>query len=136
MRVLDFTRALAGPTCTRMLAEMGAEVIKVESAPGGDMVRRMSKIRNERSLYYVQQNLGKKSLCLDLRDPRGMAIVAALVPKMDLVVEDLSPARWRRWGSAMNGWEGLQFAYQNLRIAWSMASRVIVEVSVNVVTRR
>ena len=74
LRVLDFTRALAGPTCTRMLAEMGAEVIKVESAPGGDMVRRMSKIRNERSLYYIQQNLGKKSLCLDLRDPRGMAI--------------------------------------------------------------
>src|ERR1700687_2572377 len=81
LRVLDFTRALAGPTCTRMFAEMGATVIKVESAPGGDMVRRMSKIRNERSLYYVQQNLGKKSLCLDLRDPRGMAIVAALVPQ-------------------------------------------------------
>ena len=91
LRVLDFTRALAGPTCTRMLAEMGAEVIKVESAPGGDMVRRMSKIRNERSLYYVQQNLGKKSLCLDLRDPRGMAIVAALVPKMDVVVENFKP---------------------------------------------
>ena len=90
LRVLDFTRALAGPTCTRMLAEMGAEVIKVEPAPGGDMVRRMSKIRNERSLYYVQQNLGKKSLCLDLRDPRGMAIVAALVPKMDAVVENFS----------------------------------------------
>jgi len=98
LRVLDFTRALAGPTCTRMFAEMGAEVIKVESAPGGDMVRRMSKIRNERSLYYVQQNLGKKSLCVDLRDPRGMAIIAALVPKVDVVVENFKPGTLAEMG--------------------------------------
>ena len=58
LKVLDFTRALAGPTVTRMFAEMGAQVIKVESAPNGDLTRRMSKLRNERSLYYVQQNLG------------------------------------------------------------------------------
>lgn len=91
LRVLDLTRALAGPTCTRMFAEMGAEVIKVESAPSGDMTRRMSKILNERSLYFVQQNLGKKSLCVDLRDPRGMALIAALVPKVDVVVENFKP---------------------------------------------
>ncbi len=91
LRVLDFTRALAGPTCTRMFAEMGADVIKVESAPSGDMSRRMSKIRNERSMYFVQQNLGKKSLCIDLRDPRGMALIAALVPKVDVVVENFKP---------------------------------------------
>jgi len=91
IRVLDFSRALAGPTCTRMFAEMGAEVIKVESAPAGDMVRRMSKIRNERSLYYIQQNLGKKSLCIDARDPRGMAILKALVAKVDVVVENFKP---------------------------------------------
>ena len=91
LRVLDLTRALAGPTCTRMFAEMGAEVIKVESAPSGDMTRRMSKIRNERSLYFVQQSLGKKSLCVDLRDPRGMALIAALVPKVDVVVENFKP---------------------------------------------
>jgi len=91
LRVLDFTRALAGPTCTRMFAEMGAEVLKIESAPGGDMSRRMSKLRNERSLYFVQQNLGKRSLCIDLRDPRGMALIAALVPKVDVVVENFKP---------------------------------------------
>ena len=68
-RVLDLTRALAGPTCTRMFAELGAEVIKIEAAPGGDMVRTMSKIRNERSLYLIQQNLNKKSLCVDFRAP-------------------------------------------------------------------
>lgn len=92
IRVLDLSRALAGPSCTRMLAEMGAEVIKVEPAPGGDFVRGLSKLRgNDRSLYYIQQNLGKKSLCLNLRDPRAMAIVAALVPKVDAIVENFKP---------------------------------------------
>jgi CoA:oxalate CoA-transferase len=91
LRVLDFTRALAGPSCTRMLAEMGAEVIKVEPAPGGDFVRGISKLRNDRSLYFVQQSLGKKSFCVNLRDPRGMALVAALVPKVDVVVENFRP---------------------------------------------
>ncbi len=98
LRVLDFTRALAGPSCTRMLAEMGAEVIKVESAPNGDLARRVSKIRNERSIFLVQQNLGKKSLCVDMRDPRGMAIVAALVPKVDVVVENFKPGTMAEMG--------------------------------------
>lgn len=91
LRVLDLTRALAGPTCSRMLAEMGAEVIKIESAPRGDMVRNASTFRNNRSLYYVQHNRGKKSLCVNLRDPRGMALVASLVPKVDIVVENFKP---------------------------------------------
>ena len=91
LKVLDLTRALAGPTCTRMLAEMGAQVIKVESAPAGDMTRQISHIRNPRGLYYVQQNLGKKSLCVDLRDPRGMALVTSLIPKVDVVVENFKP---------------------------------------------
>jgi crotonobetainyl-CoA:carnitine CoA-transferase CaiB-like acyl-CoA transferase len=74
-----------------MLAEMGAQVIKVESAPAGDMTRQISHIRNPRGLYYVQQNLGKKSLCVDLRDPRGMALVTSLIPKVDVVVENFKP---------------------------------------------
>jgi CoA:oxalate CoA-transferase len=92
IRALDLSRALAGPSCTRMLAEMGAEVIKVEPAPNGDFVRGLSKLRaNDRSLYYIQQNLGKKSLCLNMRDPRSLALVAALVPKVDVVVENFKP---------------------------------------------
>src|SRR5271155_1835475 len=92
IRALDLSRALAGPSCTRMLAEMGAEVIKVEPAPNGDFVRGMSKLRgNDRSLYYIQQNLGKKSLCLNLRDPRAMALITALIPKVDVVVENFKP---------------------------------------------
>ncbi len=91
LRVLDFTRALAGPSCTRMLAEMGAEVIKVEPAPAGELARRLSNYRNNRSLYYIQQNLGKKSLCVNLRDPRGLALVTELIPKVDVVVENFKP---------------------------------------------
>ena len=91
LRVLDLTRALAGPSCTRMLVEMGAEVIKVEPAPGGDMVRGISVFRNERSLYYVQQNRGKKSLCVNLRDPKGLALLTELIPQVDVVVENFKP---------------------------------------------
>ena len=91
LRVLDLTRALAGPSCTRMLAEMGAEVIKVEPAPSGELARRLSNYRNNRSLYYIQQNLGKKSLCVNLRDPRSLALITELVPKVDVVVENFKP---------------------------------------------
>ena len=93
LRVLDFTRAAAGPACTRMLVEMGADVIKVEGAPGGDMMRYLSSLQfvNDRSLYFVQQNRGKRSLCVDLHDPRGIALIAELIPQMDVVVENFRP---------------------------------------------
>lgn len=91
LKVLDLTRAVAGPTCTRMLAEMGAQVIKVEPAPNGDFIRGISIFRNERSLYYVQQNRGKQSVCINLKDPRGIALVAELVLHVDVVVENFRP---------------------------------------------
>ena len=91
LRILDLTRAVAGPTCTRMLVEMGAEVIKVESAPGGDLTRAVSVYKNDRSLYFVQQNRGKKSFCVNLKDPRGIALVAELVSQVDAVVENFRP---------------------------------------------
>jgi crotonobetainyl-CoA:carnitine CoA-transferase CaiB-like acyl-CoA transferase len=73
-----------------MLAEMGAEVIKVEPAPKGDMSRAAS-VYNKRSLFFVQHNRGKKSLCVNLRDPRGMALVVELVRHVDVVVENFKP---------------------------------------------
>ena len=91
LKVLDFTRALAGPSCTRILAEMGAEVIKIEAAPDGDMVRRISCYANDRSHYLVQWNLNKKSVCVDLRSAEGMALVKSLVEHVDIVVENFRP---------------------------------------------
>ena len=104
-RILDLTRALAGPSCTRMFAEMGAEVIKIEAAPMGDLVRMISKMRNERSLYLIQQNLNKKSVCIDLRKPGGLDLVRELVPHCDVVVENYKPGVIAGMGL---GYEALQ----------------------------
>ena len=64
IRVLDFTQYLAGPTVTRLMVEMGAEIIKVERAPAGDPSRLLPAVKDGRSAYFVQQNLGKRSLCV------------------------------------------------------------------------
>jgi crotonobetainyl-CoA:carnitine CoA-transferase CaiB-like acyl-CoA transferase len=104
-RVLDFTQVLAGPTTARYLAELGADVIKVEIAPNGDISRGVPYLRDGRSAYYVQQNRGKKSLCLDLKNPAGKAIIEELIPKMDVMVENFAPGVIGRLG----------FAYETVR---------------------
>ena len=91
IRVLDFTQYLAGPTVTRLMAEMGAEIIKVERAPGGDPSRGLPAVKNGRSGYFVQQNLGKRSICLDMDHPDTDVIVRDLVSKVDVVVENFGP---------------------------------------------
>ena len=101
-KVLDFTQYVAGPTVTLMMAEMGAEVIKVELAPGGDKTRLAPMQVNGRSGYYVQHNRGKKSLCVDPKTPDGLAILKALVAKVDVVVENFAPGVIGRMGL---GWE-------------------------------
>ncbi|MGH7917696.1 MAG: CoA transferase, partial [Candidatus Binataceae bacterium] len=90
-RVLDFTQYLAGPTVTRLMAEMGADIIKIELAPMGDPSRLLPTIKNGRSGYFVQQNRGKKSLCLDLNQPQSLDILRELVTKVDIVVENFGP---------------------------------------------
>jgi len=97
-RVLDFTQCLAGPTTTRYLAEMGAEVIKVEMAPIGDYGRLIPYLRDSRSAFFVQQNRRKKSLCIDLRQPDGLALVKELIPKCDIAVENFTPGVIGRLG--------------------------------------
>jgi crotonobetainyl-CoA:carnitine CoA-transferase CaiB-like acyl-CoA transferase len=97
-KVLDFTQVLAGPTVTRLMAEMGAEIIKVELPPGGDHSRHMAYQRDGRSGYFVQQNRGKKSLCVDLKHPDGAALVRELVPKVDVIVENFAPGVIGRLG--------------------------------------
>ena len=90
-RVLDFTRYVAGPTCTLMMAEMGAEVIKVEFAPDGDPTRAVPIVKNGRSGYFVQHNRGKRSLCVDLKSAEGLEIIKDLVTKVDVMVENFAP---------------------------------------------
>ena len=97
-KVLDFTQVLAGPTVTRLLAEMGAEIIKVELMPGGDFSHGFPFVKDGRSGYYVQQNRGKKSLCIDVKNPAGLAIIKDLVPKMDVVVQNYAPGAIERMG--------------------------------------
>ena len=81
IRVLDFSQALAGPTTTRLMAEMGAEVIKVELAPNGEASRMGRYLRNGRSGYYIQQNRGKKSIAIDRKDPRSVELVMKVLEK-------------------------------------------------------
>lgn len=99
-RVLDFTQVLAGPTTSRYMAEMGAEVIKVEFAPAGDISRGVPYLQDGRSGYYVQQNRGKRSLCLDLKHPGAAAIIRELIPKVDILVENFAPGVIGRLGFA------------------------------------
>lgn len=89
--VVDFTQFLAGPVVTQSLAEMGAEVIKVELAPGGDPGRYLPLQKDGRSGYFVQQNTAKKSLCVDLRRAEGKALVTELLRRADVLVENYSP---------------------------------------------
>jgi crotonobetainyl-CoA:carnitine CoA-transferase CaiB-like acyl-CoA transferase len=98
VRVMDFTQVLAGPTTSRYMAEMGAEVIKVEIAPNGDISRAVPYLRDGRSGYYVQQNRGKRSLCLDLKKPAGAAVIRELIPKVDVLLENYAPGVIGRLG--------------------------------------
>ena len=90
VRVLDFTQYFEGPVVTRLMAEMGAEIIKVEQGPDGDPTRTLPVIKNGRSAYFVQQSLGKKSICLDLSKPESQSIIDELVAECDVVVENFS----------------------------------------------
>lgn len=91
IRVLDFTQYLAGPTVTRFMAELGATIVKVEPAPGGDPSRMLPLVKEGRSVYYIQQNRGKKSLCLDLGKPEALALLERLAAQVDVVVENFGP---------------------------------------------
>jgi len=90
-KVLDFTHFVAGPTTTRLMAGMGAEIIKVEIAPHGDRSRDFDYVRDQRSAFFIQQNRGKKSLCVDLRRREGVDLIKQLVSKVDVVVENFAP---------------------------------------------
>ena len=97
LRVLDFTTTIAGPHCTRLLADLGAEVIKIE-APEGDMMRTRPPLRNGASTSFGQLNAGKKSIILDLKSPPGVEAARRLVATADVAVENFRPGVMRRFG--------------------------------------
>src|SRR5437868_12831222 len=95
LRVFDFSTTIAGPHCARMLADMGADVIKIETAEGETM-RTRPPLRNGCSTAFGQLNVGKKSLVLDLKSPEGGEVVRRLVESADILVENFRPGVMRR----------------------------------------
>lgn len=96
--VLDLTRVLAGPYCTMMLADFGADVIKIEQPGKGDDTRSMGPFVNGASLYYANVNRNKKSITLNLKDPKGKSMFLKMVRKADVVVENYRPGVMDRLG--------------------------------------
>ncbi len=97
VRVIDFSIMMAGPYCTRFLADMGAEVIKVET-PDGDHIRNLEPLRTGRSAYFGHMNCGKRSVVLDLKKPAAVEAAKGLVSKADIVVENFRPGVAERLG--------------------------------------
>src|ERR1700748_2176335 len=95
LRVLDFSTTIAGPHCTRMLADLGAEVIKIEPSEGETM-RARPPLRNGCSTVFGQLNVGKKSRVLDLKSKEGAEVVRRLVATADILVENFRPGVMRR----------------------------------------
>ncbi|MET7394316.1 CoA transferase [Dactylosporangium sp. NPDC005572] len=96
--VADFSRILAGPYATMLLADLGAEVIKVEG-PGGDDTRTwMPPVRDGVSTYYLGINRNKRSIALDLRDPEDLAVAQALAARADVLIENFKPGGLARFG--------------------------------------
>ncbi len=91
IKVVDFTRVLAGPHFTRMLSDMGAEVIKIEHPETGDLARIGNPITGNFSHYFVQQNVGKKCISLDLNKHEGRKIVRKLCEDADIIAENFRP---------------------------------------------
>ena len=97
LRVLDLSRVLAGPYVGRMLADLGADVVKVEP-PEGDITRKWGKVIGGVSGYYTQQNVGKRDVCVDLRVAGGPELVSALAAAADVLIENFRPGVMAQFG--------------------------------------
>jgi len=117
IRILDFTRYQQGPFATVMLADMGAEVWKVEEPNGGDFGRRMWKEPDGYTGFFEAMDRGKKSICIDLRQPEGRDIALRLGEMSDVVVENFRPGTMEGWGL---GYEA--FKARNSRVIYAQAT--------------
>jgi len=114
LRVLDLTRVLAGPTCTQMLGDLGAEIIKIERPEAGDDTRGFAPpfVPNTReSAYFVGVNRNKKSVTVDLAKPEGQAIIHKLLAHCDILAENFKVGALAKYGL---GWEQLKAKYPKL----------------------
>jgi CoA:oxalate CoA-transferase len=98
IKVVDLTRILAGPFCTMILGDMGAEVIKIEPPGEGDPLRAQGALKNGLSYYYASCNRNKKSITLDLYSEKGKEILASLIRRSDVVVENFRPGIMAKMG--------------------------------------
>ncbi len=104
VRVLEMGTLIAGPFCTRLLAEFGAEVIKVESPDGGDPLRSWRRMHQGTSLWWFAQARNKRSVALNLKDPAAQEAVRRIAAGVDVVVENFRPGTLEGWGL---GWDRL-----------------------------
>jgi formyl-CoA transferase len=98
IKVVELGQLIAGPFCTRILAEFGAEVIKIESPDGGDPLRQWRKLHQGTSLRWFVQARNKKSVSVNLKSPEGQEIVRRLAADADIVVENFRPGAMEKWG--------------------------------------
>lgn len=104
IKVLELGTLIAGPFCSRLLAEFGAQVIKVEAPDGGDPLRKWRKLHEGTSLWWYVQARNKKSVTVNMREPDGQEIVRDLAAQADIVIENFRPGTLEKWGL---GWEDL-----------------------------
>src|SRR5947207_140967 len=106
VRILDFTHVQSGPTCTQLLAWLGADVIKVERAGAGDITReQLRDLPDVDSLYFTMLNHNKRSITLDAKNPKGKQVLERLVKRCDVLVENFAPGALDRMGFT---WERIQ----------------------------
>ncbi|WP_373490741.1 CaiB/BaiF CoA transferase family protein [Parasphingorhabdus sp.] len=103
LKVLDFSRVVAGPYATRMLSDLGAEVLKVEP-PEGDVTRKLGNPGEGVSGYYLQQNIGKRNICVDMKAPGARELILKLAAEADIVTENFRPGVMDKFGI---GWDDL-----------------------------
>lgn len=105
IKVLELGTLIAGPFCSRLLAEFGAEVIKIESPDGGDPLRQWRVLKDGTSLWWSVQARNKKSVTLNMKDPRGQAIARKLALDADIIIENYRPGVLEKWNL---GYEALK----------------------------
>jgi len=98
MKILDLTQFEAGPSCTEALAWMGADVVKIENPRSGDPGRTAGGTPGQDANYFLQYNANKRSVAVNLKDPRGVELVKTLAKQADVMIENFAPGAVERLG--------------------------------------